>query len=72
MITDESNAPLLLGTGGILSRYDYLATVNGMKNGHHDADCQSDQVLYWYDYDRHELCAYSGGEVVCISKAKNV
>jgi hypothetical protein len=29
-ITDESNMPLILGTGGVLSRYDYLATSNGM------------------------------------------
>jgi len=23
--------PLLLGTGGVLARYDYIATSNGMK-----------------------------------------
>jgi len=31
MITDESNTTLVLGTGTVLSRYDYLSTVNGMK-----------------------------------------
>lgn len=72
LITDDSNSPLMLGTGGVLSRYDYLATVNGLKAGHNDSDCQSDSVLYWYDYDKHELCAYQGGQVVCISKAKFV
>lgn len=72
IITDNNNMPLALGTSGVLSRYDYVATVNGMKNGHNDSDCQSDNVLYWFDYDRNELCAYSGGSVVCISKAKYV
>lgn len=72
LITDNSNTPLMLGTGGALSRYDYLATVNGLKAGHKDSDCQSDTVLYWYDYDKHELCQYSGGSVVCLSKYKRV
>lgn len=72
MITDSNNMPLILGTGDVLSRYDYIATSNGMKQGHNDSDCQSDNVLYWFDYDKHELCAYSGGQVLCISKAKYV
>lgn len=72
LITDDSNSPLMLGTGGVLARYDYLATVNGLKLGHNDSDCQSDSVLYWYDYDKHELCAYQGGNVICISKTKFV
>lgn len=72
LITDDSNSPLMLGTGGVLSRYDYLATANGLKLGHKDSDCQSDTVLYWYDYDKHELCAYAGGQVICLSKHKRV
>lgn len=71
MITDDSNAPLLLGTGGVLSRYDYVATVNGIKEGHHDCDTQSDRVLYWFDQDKQELCAYSQG-VEAISKSERV
>ena len=68
-ITDESNMPLILGTGGVLSRYDYLATSNGM---HKDqfSDAQSDSTLYWWDYNKHELCAYSGEGVLILSKVK--
>lgn len=68
-ITDESNMPLILGTGGVLSRYDYLATSNGM---HKDqfSDAQSDSTLYWWDYNKHELCAYSGEGVLILSKIK--
>lgn len=72
LINDSSNLPLILGTGGVLNRYDYISTTNGLHDGHNDSDCQSDIALYWYDYDKHELCAYSNGEVVCISKVRNV
>ena len=72
-ITDDSNMPLILGTGGILSRYDYISTSNGM---HADqfVDCQSDNTLYWWDYNKHELCAYAGGvdNVVVLSKIKQI
>lgn len=69
-LTDESNMPLILGSGGVLSRYDYLATSNGM---HKDefCDAQSDSTLYWWDHNKHELLAYGGGlEVVPFSKTK--
>jgi hypothetical protein len=37
-ITDDSNMPLILGTGGVLSRYDYFNSLNGMhKNEFADA-----------------------------------
>lgn len=72
MVTDESNAPLLLGTGGVLNRFDYVATANGIRKEHHDCDAQSDQVLYWFDQDKQEICAYSGNVVTPISKKERV
>ena len=69
-ISDDNNMPLILGTGGVLSRYDYLATSNGM---HKDqfSDTQSDSTLYWWDYNKHELCAHAGGaDAVVLSKVK--
>ena len=69
-ISDDNNMPLILGTGGVLSRYDYLATSNGM---HKDqfSDAQSDSTLYWWDYNKHELCAHAGGaDAVVLSKVK--
>ena len=69
-ITDESNLPLILGTGGVLSRFDYLATSNGMHKNQF-CDAQSDTTLYWWDYNKHELLGYAGGEtVVSMSKTK--
>ena len=71
-ITDDNNMPLILGTGGVLSRYDYMATSNGM---HKDQFCdtQSDSTLYWWDYNKHELCAHSGGgDFAVLSKVKMI
>lgn len=71
-ITDESNMPLLLGTGGILARYDYLNTSSGMKENQF-ADTQSDGTLYWWDHDRADICAYGDGQgVASLSKIKSV
>lgn len=68
----ETNAPLQLGTGGTLARYDYLATSNGMKLDEL-CDTQSDTTLYWWDHDKAEICAYAGEKtVVSLSKIKNV
>lgn len=71
-IADDSGLPLILGTGGVLTRYDYLNTNGGMR-ANEFTDTQSDSTLYWWDHDRHELCAYSGGQsVIPLSKLKNV
>ena len=69
-VTDNNNMPLILGTGDVLGRYDYLATSNGM---HADQMCdtQSDTTLYWWDYNKHELCGMNGDrQVMIMSKVK--
>lgn len=67
-----SNLPLILGTGDGVTRYDYIATSNGMRKNEFCADC-SDTVLYWWDHSKHELCSYSGGQAaVVLSKVKYV
>lgn len=69
-ISDDSNLPLMLGTGGVLSRYDYIATSNGMRSDQF-VDTQSDTTLYWWDHNKREICGYSGGqESVVLSKVK--
>ncbi|WP_173431887.1 hypothetical protein [Sharpea azabuensis] len=71
-IADQSNLPLILGTGGVLDRYDYLTTSNGMKENQH-ADAQSEQALYWWDGVNNTICSYGGGNgIVQFSKAKKV
>ena len=71
-ITDSNNLPLILGTGGILTRYDYVSQQNGMHINQY-ADTQSNAALYWFDYDKHELCMMAhDGSVAVLSKAKGV
>lgn len=59
-ITDDSNLPLILGTGGILDRYDYLDGTAGMKKEEY-CDAISSSTLYWYDSKNNEIKSYSGG-----------
>lgn len=72
-ITDDSNLPLILGTGDVLSRYDYIDEQSGM---HEDqfADTQSSSTLYWFDDASQEIKAIGAGStaVVSMSKVKNV
>ena len=64
--------PLLLGTGGVLGRYDYINTSNGMEENQF-ADTQSDSTLYWWDHNKADICAYAGGqEMAVLSKVKSV
>ena len=72
-ISDDSNLPLILGTGGVLSRYDYFSSKNGMAPYEY-ADAQSDAMLIWYDRYKNELCSYSGDgtNISILSKAKFV
>lgn len=72
VITDNTNMPLILGNGGILSRYDYIDDIAGMHKDQY-CDTQSDKALYWFDEDNQELKQYVGGtNVVQLSKAKQV
>lgn len=71
-ITDNSNMPLILGTGDVLSRYDYIDNTSGMHKEEY-ADTMSDSVLYWFDDDNQEIKAYGGGtQVLQLSKAGHV
>ena len=71
LITDNNIAELTLGTGGILTRFDYITVLNGSSIVNDSSITNSDSVIYWYDFDKNELCALSNG-VVSLSKLKNV
>lgn len=47
ILSATNTTNLVLGTGGILDRYDYLSTVNGCINN--TAICNSDSTVYWFD-----------------------
>lgn len=67
-LSENSNGTtLILGSGGVLSRYDYLDTSEGM---HKDEYCTatSDTTLYWYDSHNNTIKAYAGNGIVQLSK----
>ena len=71
-ITDESNMPLILGTGGVLERYDYLDNVSGMYKEHF-CDTMSEHALYWFDDAHQEIKQYTdGGGIASLTKQLGV
>ena len=70
LITDNT-AQLTLGTGTVLSRYDYLDTTNGDSIVNDKSIVNSASTLYWYDYNKNELCAINNS-VMELSKVKQV
>lgn len=71
-LTDNNSNQLLLGSGGVLSRYDYISTTSGMEDGNF-SDLVTNTALYWIDYDNKEYCQYSGGNShSIISRIKGV
>lgn len=71
LITDNNVGTLTLGTGGVLTRYDYVSTNNGSSISNDPSIVASDASLYWYDTDKNELCAFSDS-IHKLSKEKNV
>lgn len=69
LIQDNNIGQLTLGTGGILTRADYLTNTNGSSIINDRSIVNSDNVLYWYDFDKNEICAYTG-QVSQLSKEK--
>lgn len=71
LIQDNNAGALTLGTGGILNRFDYFTTKNGSKENQLRNITQSDSTVYWYDYDRNEICGFDN-QLQTVSKLKGV
>lgn len=71
LISDNNVSGLTLGSAGILTRYDYVTTTNGMNVSAINNTTGNGQNLFWYDHDRAELCVYDG-KVESVSKAKGI
>lgn len=63
IVQDMNDTSLLLGTGGVLQRFDYISTKYGMQVPY-VAETQSDTTLYFWDSYKKEILAYSGGQQV--------
>ena len=72
LITDNNNAALLLGTGDVLQRYDYISTFDGTQNVNDNSIVVSPSSLYWYDSQKHSYNVFNQGGLNSLSKIKNV
>ena len=73
VLNDLENHNIIIGTGGILDRFDYISTVYGMKHNQYEAETQSSDCLYWWDEYRKEILQYAGGQQVApLTTIKNL
>lgn len=71
-LINDNIAELTLGTGGILTRFDYVATLNGSSIVNDKSIVTSASTIYWYDFDKNEICALNGQGLTPLSKQKGV
>lgn len=69
--TDNSGQNIVLGTGGVLDRYDYYSSTYGM---HKQQFCMTSSTggLYWFDSHNNVICLFDGQSVTQLSKQGKV
>lgn len=73
ILNDVDNHDIIVGTGDVLARHDYISTIYGMKEDQYEAEVQSNTTQYWWDGYNKEILAYGGGmELVPLTKMKGV
>lgn len=72
LIQDNNVGQLVLGTGGVLDRYDYISTANGSSVVNDRSIINSNSNVYWYDQDNNEIVKFGGQGLNIISKECNV
>lgn len=65
--TDNSGQNIVLGTGGVLDRYDYYSNTYGMHKQQFCSACTTGG-LYWFDSHNNVICLFDGQSVVQLSK----
>lgn len=71
-VSDNNSHEILLGSGGLLSRYDYVSTTSGLEDNVF-AYSITTQSLYWIDAFNTVFCQYNGGgDYKQISITKNI
>lgn len=65
--TDNSGQNIVLGTGGVLDRYDYYSNTYGMHKQQFCSVCTTGG-LYWFDSHNNVICLFDGQSVVQLSK----
>ena len=72
VLNDQNDTQVVLGTGGVLERYDYFSTVYGQKKYQHTV-ATSNNSLYWWDSNNKEILLYQQKyDVTPLSTVKSV
>ena len=69
--TDNSGQNIVLGTGGVLDRYDYYSNTYGMHKQQFCAACTTGG-MYWFDSHNNVICLFDGQSVTQLSKQGKV
>lgn len=69
--TDNSGQNIVLGTGGVLDRYDYYSNTYGMHKQQFCAVCTTGG-MYWFDSHNNVICLFDGWSVTQLSKQGKV
>lgn len=69
--TDNSGQNIVLGTGGVLDRYDYYSNTYGMHKQQFCEVCTTGG-LYWFDSHNNVICLFDGQSVTQLSKQGKV
>lgn len=69
--TDNSGQNIVLGTGGVLDRYDYYSNTYGMHKQQFCSVCTTGG-LYWFDSHNNVICLFDGQGVTQLSKQGKV
>lgn len=69
--TDNSGQNIVLGTGGVLDRYDYYSNTYGMHKQQFCAVCTTGG-MYWFDSHNNVICLFDGYSVTQLSKQGKV
>ncbi len=70
LITDNNPGALVLGTGAVLSRFDYLSTLTGNTNDF--GLVTTPRGIYWHDSINNTLVRYDGKAIERLSKTKGM
>lgn len=65
--TDNSGQNIVLGTGGVLDRYDYYSNTYGMHKQQFCSVCTTGG-MYWFDSHNNVICLFDGQNVTQLSK----
>lgn len=71
IVVDSNNSgAIVLGTGGVMDRYEYISTYYG--NTNLQGVVATEFGIYWVDNHKSELVQYTGDQLQSLSKVKSV